>query len=55
MDIGEKNDKTSITRASVRNIEDIIISARVKGLIKIFADVLLFFFNLHILGGEFWS
>jgi hypothetical protein len=51
MDKGGKNDKMNITRASVKNIEDRIISARVIGLIKAFVDVLLFF-NLHILTGE---
>jgi len=45
----------SITKASVKNIEDIIISARVTGLIKAFVDVLLFFFNLHVLNGELGS
>ena len=54
MDKGEKNDKMNITRASVRNIEDRIISARVIGLKKAFADVLLFF-NLHILTEGFGS
>ena len=51
MDKGEKNDKMNIIKASVKNIEDRIISARVIGLMKAFVDVLLFF-NLHILTGE---
>ena len=55
MDKGEKNDKMSITKVSVRNIEDRIISARVTGLMKVFADVLLFISNLYILNGELGS
>ena len=51
MDNGENSDKINITRVSVRNIENRIISARVTGLIKAFVDVLLFF-NLHILTGK---
>jgi hypothetical protein len=41
----------SIIKASVKNIEDRIISATVTGLIKAFVDVLLFF-TVHILRGE---
>ena len=52
MDIGEKNDNMSMTKASVRNIEDIIISARVTGLMKVFPGVVLFISNLYILNGE---
>ena len=44
----------NITKASARNIEDRINSARVIGLIKAFVDVLLFF-NLHILTKEVGS
>jgi len=54
MDKGENNDKMNITRTSVMNIENRIISARVKGLIKAFVCVLLFF-NLHILSREVGS
>jgi hypothetical protein len=54
MDKGGKNDKMNITKVSVKNIETRIISARVIGLIKAFADVLLFF-NLHILTKEVGS
>lgn len=39
MDKGEKNDKMNIIEASVKNIEERIISARVIGLIKDFVDV----------------
>jgi len=48
MDKGGKNDKTNITRASVMNIENRIISERVIGLIKASVYVLLFF-NFYIL------
>lgn len=54
MDKGEKNDKMNITKVSAKNIEARIISARVKGLIKTFVDVLLFF-NVHIPTGEVGS
>lgn len=48
MDKGGKNDKINITRASVMNIENRIISERVIGLIKASVYVLLFF-NFYIL------
>ena len=54
MDKGENNDKNNITRTSVMNIENRIISARVIGLIKVFVDVLSFF-NLHVLTWEVGS
>lgn len=54
VDKGGKIDKMSITKASVKNIEERIISARVIGLIKAFVDVLLFF-NLPILTGDVGS
>jgi len=48
-----KNDKMSIIKASVKNIEERIISARGTGLIKAFVDVLSFF-NVHILNRRSW-
>jgi hypothetical protein len=54
VDKGGKNDKMNIIKASVKNIEDRMISTRVTGLIKDFMDV-LWFFNLHVLRGEVGS